>query len=622
MQNYKLEIIKANFTRKFNYLFLISGLILFVLSYMYLKKANVKLNSVSSTNPFAVSYADAYNSKQLDTIRNVPAGKYIAPYTLSAMPPGSIFLGVLNDTATKCSLTLNGFDSSSGNHFIFNPINPVHPENYAVNIWYRTGAAYGGAVSYKCIPSYVWEYGFTPQLYFEGGGGHFPFPSIAGFAPFPLHSTYHSNANIAAFSDYDIVFEGCPKNVKFVEQYGTYSAPPLIGSLVAPVHATQWYSNPIDISKFEPPLLGALPNPHAGNELVFGYGDQSQIPYEALNAVHVVNNSYGSSIKTFVSLSSSESVPIGARVSTSVSPKRTFFLRNSENLNDGVCISLCGVLAKSSTLSPTSYRTTWVVLNGQWTLLPTFVYFNSDLNEIPRVLQVTTSGQQVPITLQNLANRWILLSSSLQILPTIVEPSVEYLNSKLGIPLNAFGRQGITIMSSSFLAPTTLPHRTVLSVKGDTTGSCYWCVLYAAWAAGFSGQAYVSDIAPASSFPTCSTSVNLNVFNLSLPADYTRTFMYIMQSSQTSLTLPQTVNGYSFVLVIVGSNASIQVGFEGSAGYTLTSPVDTIDSSSSPFWPVASITYLVTVVGDPSLNCALWVSPPFGYSTSLLQSVL
>ena len=640
-----LEILKANSKRKINWVIFIVGLIIFLISYMYLKKANSSmLNSVSSTNPFGVSYAEAYNSKQLDTIRDVPNARRLAPFTPSTTPVNTRkFLGV--------SFTQSTIDFNYS--YILNEV--VNIFNGSKTVLIPTNTFSGYRVLYRCFPADVYpDYGgFNPQLYFQKEPDQ-DITAVAVLSPYNIDDIYildndvENVAGILVYTDYDIVFDGVPCKPNFLftaAPFGPYpNTAPLIepnssmGPSTATIHATQWYSNPVDDTRFEPALVSGAPNPDAGQELVFRNGNLSQIPYLALNQVHIVTNEYFYSSSGYPSLFQAELPAIVNKISTPmgslVPPEfRSYLLRDPQNLSDGTCISLIGVDVQSSSLHPSSTRNTWIVLNGTWTVLPQFVFFDSSKNENPLVIYVLSNGAQMPISLANLSNRWIVLSTRLTSFPMPAEPSMAYLNTNLGIPLNAFGRQGITIMSSSLLFGTTMPYRTILSAKGETE-AYYWVVLYASWVAGFVGQAYITDANPTPPYIyNWNADANMN-YIFETGVDLNKTFVYIMIANQQNLYLPQNPENieYSFILVVIGSQSTlggqnIQIKrFGGDNIQVLTSPiVDTADQigfvgldDTPQKWPQSSVSYLIHVYGgeDQEVN----VSPPFGYSKSMLQS--
>jgi len=642
------EILKANSKRKINWVIFLAGLVIFIISYNYLKKANSSmLNSVSSSNPFGVSYAEAYNSKQLDTIRDVPNARRLAPFTPSTTPVNTRkFLGVSFTQSTidfNYSYILNnGVDIFTGSNTVLIPTNTFS----------------GYRVQYRCFPADVYaDYAssFNPQLFFQKEPDQ-DITAVAVFSPYNIDDIYildnevENVAGILVYTDYDIVFDGVPCKPNFLFTAAPFGPYPNTGPLIEPnssmgpstatIHATQWYSNPVDDTRFEPALASGVPNPDAGQELVFRNGNLSQISYLALNQVHIVTNEYFYSTSGYPSLFQAElpalvnkiSIPMGS----SVPPEfRAYFLRDPENLIDGTCISLIGVNVQSSSLHPndiSTNRNTWIVLNGKWTILPQFVFFDSSKNENPLVLYVLSNGAQMPISLANLSNRWIVLSTRLTTFPMPTEPSMAYLNTNLGIPLNAFGRQGITIMSSSLLFGTTMPYRTILSAKGET-GAYYWVVLYASWVAGFVGQAYITDKIP--------TSPYIFEFNYDVAdmyyifqgggIDLNKTFIYIMFGGQPTLYLapfPDNFTEYSFILVVIGSpsiptNIQIKTN-EGDNVKLLQAPImDSADQIGFPGllnapqkWPESSVSYLIHVLENETVN----VSPPFGYSKSMLQS--
>jgi len=637
------EILKANSKRKINWVIFLAGLVIFIISYNYLKKANSNmLNSVNSTNPFGVSYAEAYNSKQLDTIRDVPNARRLAPFTPSTTPVNTRkFLGVsFNQNTIDFNYSYNNVvDIFTGTNTVLIPTNTYS----------------GVRVSYKCFPAYVYaDYGgFNPQLFFQKEAGQDITPVVV-LSPYNIDDIYileedvENVAGIFAYTDYDIVLDGVPCRPNFLftaAPFGPFpNTAPLIepnssmGPSTATIHATQWYTNPIDDTRFEPALVGGVPNPIAGQELIFRNGDSSQIPYLSLNQVHIVTNEYFYPSSGYPSLFQADLTAPVNEISTPmdkcVLPTfRAYFLRDPQNLSDGTCISLIGVNAQSSSLQSSSLRNTWIVLNGTWTKLPTFVFFDSSKNENPLVIYISSNGANMPISLANLSNRWIVLSTRLTTSPTPAEPSMAYLNTNLGVPLNAFGRQGITIMSSSLLFGTTMPYRTILSAKGET-GAYYWVVLYASWVAGFVGQAYITDANPTPpKMYNFNADANMN-FIFDSGVDLNKTFVYIMIATQVNLYLAENFDSreYSFILVIIGSQASLGVqnieikNFDGSFTFkTLTSPiVDTADqigydalNNFPQKWPQSSVSYLVHVFEESG---TVNVSPPFGYSKSMLKS--
>ena len=640
-----LEILKANSKRKINWVIFIVGLIIFLISYNYLRKANSSmLNSVSSTNPFGVSYAEAYNSKQLDTIRDVPNARRLAPFTPSTTPVNTRkFLGV---SFTQSTIDIN---------YSFTVFEPVNIFDGSHSVLVPTSNYWGARTSYRCFPADVLsDYGgFNPQLYFQKEIDRVINPVVI-FSPYNIDDIYildndvENVAGILLYTDYDIVFDGVPCKPNFLftaAPFGPYpNTAPLIepnssmGPSTATIHATQWYSNPISSTYFEPALVSGAPNPDAGQELVFRNGNLSQIPYLALNQVHIVTNEYFYSSSNFPSIFQAEltatvneiSIPVGSLVPPEV---RSYFLRDPQNLSDGTCISLIGLDVQSSSLHPSSTRNTWMVLNGTWTVLPQFVFFDSSKNENPLVIYVLSNGAQMPISLANLSNRWIVLSTRLTTLPIPAEPSMAYLNTNLGIPLNAFGRQGITIMSSSLLNGTTMPYRTILSAKGET-GAYYWVVLYASWVAGFVGQAYITDATPTAPYIyNWNADANMSYIFEAGGVDLNKTFVYVMIANQANLYLPQNPENieYSFILVVIGSPSSgIQIKRAAGDGgenvqFLPASISDTADQigfdgldNTPQKWPESSISYLVHVSSgvDQEVN----VSPPFGYSKSMLIS--
>jgi|688.fasta_scaffold12235_18 hypothetical protein len=647
------EILKANSKRKINWVIFLVGLVIFIISYNYLRKANSSMiNSVNSTNPFGVSYAEAYNSKQLDTIRDVPNAKRLPPFTPSTTPVNTRkFLGVSFNQST---IDFNYSYGSNEEVNIFNGSN---------SILVPTNTYSGGArTSYTCFPAdVISDYGgFNPQLFFQKEDNRDINPVVV-FSPYNIDDIYILNINyvenvagILLYTDYDIVLDGVPCKPNFLFTalpLGSYpNTPPIIepNSNISPGiptqfniynwHATQWYSDPISSTSFQPSLVSGNPNPLAGQELVFRNGNLSQIPYLSLNQVHIITNEFfdsNSNLPSFFEADSASpvneiSTPMGSSVP---STSRSYYLRDPQNLSDGTCISLIGVDVQSSSLHPSSLRNTWMVLNGTWTVLPQFVFFDSTKNENPLVLYVLSNGANMPISLANLSNRWIVLSTRLTTYPMPAEPSMVYLNTNLGIPLNAFGRQGITIMSSSTLQGNTMPYRTILSAKGET-GAYHWVVLYASWVAGFVGQAYITDANPTPpDIFSWNADANMN-YIFGAGVDLNKTFVYIIFASQVNLYLPENPEEieYSFILVVIGSQSdlgaqNIQIKYFGGENVqVLTSPIiDTIDQigfagleSTPQKWPQSSVSYLIHVYSgeDQEVN----VSPPFGYSKSMLQS--
>jgi len=646
------EILKANSKRKINWVIFLAGLVIFIISYNYLNKANSSmLNSVSSTNPFGVSYAEAYNSKQLDTIRDVPNARRLAPFTPSTTPVNTRkFLGVSFNQNTSdynfsySSNVITSFPIFTGSKTLVIPTNTFP----------------GYRVRYACLTSNVYTHyapGFTPQLFFQNEVNREIDPVLI-FSPYNIDDIYILNGQysnvpgILFYTDYDIVLDGTPCKPNFLFQspsYGPYpNTPPLIepnssmGPTTLNTHATQWYSDPLSSADFQPALVSGSPNPLGGQELVVRNGNLSQIPYSSLNQTHIITNEYFSGSQSESTFIASAAAPVN-KISIPKSNKfvnpisRSYFLRDPQNLSDGTCLSLIGFDVKSFSLHPTDLttttRNTWIVLNGTWTILSTFVFFDSSKNENPLVLYVLSDGANMPISLASLSNRWIVLSTRLTTFPMPAEPTMQYLNTNLGVPLNAFGRQGITIMSSSTLNGNTMPYRTILSAKGET-GAYYWVVLYASWVAGFVGQAYITDAnpTPPKMYNWDNTNAYMN-FIFDPGVDLNKTFVYIMINNQEHLYLAENVDSreYSFILVIIGSQASlggqnIQIkSFDGSITWkTLTSPiVDTADqigfdalNNFPQKWPQSSVSYLVHVFTDGTVN----VSPPFGYSKSMLQS--
>ena len=599
----RLQILEANAKRKINWFVFLVGLVLFLVCLFYLRKANYKPNRSTPGNPYGVSYTEAYNSKQLDTIRDIPTSTIVNPFTPSTSPvSGLTVLGVSNDV-TPDSL-----------FYVSDPIELYAATTPIVHI--PAEHDFNATITYACqnlsnIDVYM---RFQPQLYFQ-----FERPKAVVFQPFnyPPGSTF--NASFLVYNDYDVVFNGIPVQPNFL-MYSSSGIPPL----VSPSNGTQWYSDPQNTNYFVQNLSNGNPNPLAGTEIFLGYGNQSQVPYKALNQIHIVTNGDQTASSTFQAIPAQDlMIPQGIQVVSEINNGgRTYYLRDVENVSDGVCISLIGIDVKSTNLHPTLQRNTWMVLNGSWTILPTFVFFDSSQNENPIVLNISSDLQNIPLSLANLANRWIVLKSNLTVPPTITEPTHDYLNSVLGVPINAFGRQGITIMSSSLLSSNVMPHRIILSARGDTSGSYYWLVLYAAWIAGFVGQVYVSDT---TNIPGPSVA-DMHLMMLYLSFDLTKTFVYVVHYTQQKIIIPYKEVTYSFYIVIVGGHSATIDTFldddsPSSFIKTLSTREDTIDTSSITFppkWPLASSAYFCTV--SPATGATF--STEFGLSSSLLQSIV
>jgi hypothetical protein len=624
-----LEILKANSQRKINWVFFIVGLVMFILSYMYLKKATYKLNSTPSANPFGISYADALNSKQLDTIRDVPNFRRLPPYTPSTSPVNArTFLGV------NATLTSNFSYTSSTPISLFSTAQ--------TNLWYPSNA-YTSTVSriqYTCTPSNIYSnYGLHPQLYFQNESTLLTDPVVV-FVPHSLN--VGNDTGVLLYTDYDIVFDGIPGKPNYL-LFESGTVPPLIESTTVGIaHATRWYSDPLSTTFFEPSLVSNLPNPDAGTELMFGNGDQSQIPFLALNQVYVVTNGDFTSTSSFQAIPSPTSlitIPQGITIPSTLGSayNRKYYFRDAINLSDGICISIIGAKVASETVQPTTTRNTWIVLNGKWSTLPEFVFFDSSKNENPLIILVLGNAENIPISLASLNYRWIVMSTNLTTFPTILEPRNDFLNTSLGIPLNAFGRQGFTIMSSSNLNTSVMPYRTILSVRGvGGAGNYYWFVMYSSWIAGFVGEAYIAD--DLYSTPQFhSWNFDFTQFaNLQLAIDMindlSRTFVFIMFFNQTQLIIPSNESDYSFILVVVGAVDffTIDIYYDSDFITTLNSPPgyeDTVDpnytqmysrtSVTTPYyWPMASISYFITVA-----NSTVTISRPFGFSKSILESL-
>lgn len=662
------EILKANSKRKINWVIFLVGLVIFLISYNYLRTTNAKLiaNTISSANPYGVSYTDAYNSKQLDTIRDVPNFRRLAPFTPSTTPvSNAMLLGVVSDVVSDGS----NYYSYNGQVPLFK--NPNYTSIYR-NVTFPNGQFTGNVppgtrIEYICSPPTIYDdtgdgidedKGFYPQLLFQNEADLYGLDPVVVFVPYrydvnPDHNNFF--AGVLVYTDYDIVFDQQPKKPTFL----LWQDPPaqtLYLPLVDPdpsgtylsgatFHGTQWYANPTSEDFFQPAIVDGVPNPNAGRPLLTSNGDQSQIPFAALNTVYVVANGSSTVISSFLA-SPPTIIPQGpsglAVPAASGSPyTRSYYLRDPDNLNDGTCISLVGLDVRWKTLHPTSNRNTWIVLNGTWTLLPEFVLFDSVQNENPLVVYITANAAPIPITLANLANRWIVMSTKLTTLPDISEPSFLYLNSSLGIALNAIGRQGVTIMSSSLLSDSVLPYRTILSVKGDTSGKYFWFVMYAAWVAGFVGQAYISEVPTPlpSNHPYYEPAVGTPAIMLPIVAatDMSKTFLYVMLASQSQLLIPSRITKYSFILTVVSAPSSIDVFMDTTDNFVtnLTSSfadssdpnynsLYTASSASVTFWPTASVSYFITVFAssDPSsIPSEIVISPPFGLSKSLQKSL-
>jgi hypothetical protein len=602
-----IEIQKANSRRKLNWPVFLIGLVLFLMSYMYLRNANYKSNSISSANPFGVSYTDAYNSKQLDTIRDVPNCRRLAPFTPATNPTtGNVFLGV------SFQLPVNFFEyenesvqSGDFNTFAFScNINiPINQYSNSLN-----------RIKYTYTPSYIdFDSSPTSKLFFQNEENHELSPVVI----FSAYSTNSSNA-ILVYDDYDIVLDGVPVQPNFLFWSSSSIAP-----LVEPSntnHATYWYGFPT-AEFFQDPLSNGVPNPFAGRERIVGNGDLSQIPFLALNQVYVVSPIDFTNSRYFVAPSNSSftiQIPVGLNVnpfSLYSLHRRSYLLRDSQNLSDGTCISTIGVDVSYRTLHPSNNKQTWIVLNGTWTLLPEFVFFDSSKNENPLVVYIKTENAQIPITLANLTNRWIVMSSTLSTPPHITEPTMTYLNTVLGVPLNAYGRQGMTIMSSSTIHSSVFT-RTILSVKGLVSGNYFWFSIFSSWVAGFVGDAYIAD-SVGSTFTTPALQSELVLQN-----DISRTFLVVMFSYQSELVLPLPPNGtYCFILTIVGTNAQIVLNYSlGSLTLYPQTATDQYDpnpnyteNTTPVHYPLASVSYLV-LVNNESVN----VSQAFGYSKSML----
>ena len=615
-----LEITRANAKRKINYVIFGVGLVMFIASYMYLKKANYKISSISAGNPLAVSYAEAYNSKQLDTIQSVPNFRRLAPFTPSTTPVSNrMFLGA--KISNDYFFDFNPADSS--NRLLFETAsNTIYVQQNLSSMTYFIDPA--------SLSNQNWIWYQKAQVWFQKINSNIS--TISGFVPYSLTSGY---GGVVVYNDLDIVLDGIPKPPVLVPWKSSVIPPLIDSSLTAPVHATSWYSNPLSESNFYTPLSNGLPNSNAGRELVVGDGNLSQIPFRALNQVFVLTSSdFSASNISFsrVSLTSDPSFSLP----TSGAHSRSYYLRNPDNLTDGTCVSFVGIDVQSSNVHPSTKRNTWIVLNGTWTVLPEFVFFDSANKENPLILNIQSNAANIPLTLANLANRWLVMSTKLTTLPSIVEPSFDYLTSNLGIPLNAFGRQGMTVMSSTNLSTSVLPYRTILSVKGDTSNKYYWFVMYSAWIAGFVGQAFITDSAGFSNYAW--TNVGADLTSTLAMADLTKTFLYVMIASQAKLNIPSRTTSYSFILVVVGSqnnftgDQSIELYIDNDEVLeTLTNTLsDTVDAHSAgagsfwgntpQYWPTASVSYLITVVGHATTS-PVNVSPPFGYSKSFINSL-
>jgi hypothetical protein len=77
------KVAKANSKRTINWIFFIVGLILFIPALIYIRGVNSEVNAVTPTNPYGVTYQDAYNSKQRDTIKDVPIATVYRPRSLN-----------------------------------------------------------------------------------------------------------------------------------------------------------------------------------------------------------------------------------------------------------------------------------------------------------------------------------------------------------------------------------------------------------------------------------------------------------------------------------------------------------------------------------------------------------
>jgi hypothetical protein len=586
-----IEIQKANSRRKINWPIFLIGLILFVMSYMYLRDANYKSNSISASNPYGVSYTDAYNSKQLDTIRDVPNFRRLAPFTPATNPvSGKRFLGVEND---------------------YSLFEYVPPE---VNIFTFDSNVNIPTNQYSSLVSRI-KYTYTPsssegsKLFFQDEENH-------ALSPVVVFSAY-SNA-LLVYDDYDIVFDGIPSQPNFLLWSSTSIAP-----LVQPSnsnHATQWYGY-TTTEFFQDALSNGVPNPHAGQERIIGNGDLSQIPFLALNQVYVVSPNDFTTSRFFVAPSNSSftiQIPEGLKVTPftgNATHRRSYLLRDPQNLSDGTCISTIGLDVRYSAVHPSNNKNTWMVLNGTWTLLPEFVFFDTSQNENPLVVYIKTDYAQVPITLANLTNRWIVMSSTLAVPPHITEPTMTYLHTVLGVPINAFGRQGMTLMSSSTLHSTVLT-RTILSAKGLGSGNYFWFSLYASWVAGFVGDVYIAD-SPGQTFTTPPLQSSLETVVSS--NDISRTFLVLVFSYQNGLTIPD--GDYCFILTIIGKNAAFVLSYvSGSMTLYPETATDQYDpnpnyseNTTPVHYPLASASYLVYVKDGTII-----VSKAFGYSKSLL----
>jgi len=612
-----LEITRANAKRKINWVIFTVGLVMFIASYMYLKKANYKISSSAAGNPFAVSYADAFNSKQLDTIQSVPNFRRLAPFTPSTTPVSNrMFLGAT--LSNDYFVYFNPADSS--NRLLFETIsNTIYVQNNLSSMTYFIDPA--------TLSDQNWIWYTKAQVWFQKIDS--TFSTVSGFVPYSLSSGY---GGVVVYNDFDIVLDGVPSPPVLVPWKSSVIPPLIDSSLSAPIHATSWYSDPLSSSNFYSALSGGLPSSNSGRELVVGNGNLSQIPFSALNQVFVLSSSDYTASNISFSRTSITSEPSFV-VETTGAHSRSYYLRTPDNVSDGTCISLVGFDVRSSNLHPTTKRNTWIVLNAKWTVLPEFVFFSSSNKENPIILNVLSNAANIPITLANLANRWIVLNTKLTTLPTIVEPSFDYLTSNLGIPLNAFGRQGMTIMSSTNLSSSVLPYRTILSVRGDTSNKYYWFVMYAAWVAGFVGQAFITDRVGYSNYSWTSVGADLTA-TLAI-ADLSKTFLYVMIANQAKLNICSRTTSYSFILVVVGSqnnftgDQSIQI-FRDNASLveTLTNTLnDTVDPNPASFWgitpqywPTASVSYLIKVAGHATTS-PITVSPPFGYSKSFIKSL-
>jgi len=615
-----LEITKANAKRKINWIIFGVGLVMFIASYMYLKKANYKISSISAGNPFAVSYAEAFNSKQLDTIQSVPNFRRLAPFTPSTTPVSNrMFLGAT--LSNDYFIYFNPAESS--NRLLFETLsNSIYVQNNLSSMTYHIDPA--------VLEKQNWIWYKKAQVWFQKINSNIF--TISGFVPYTLTSGY---GGVVVYNDLDIVLDGVPSTPVLVPWESNVIPPLIDSSLIAPVHATSWYSNALSPSNFYTALSNGLPNSNAGRELVVGDGNLSQIPFRALNHVFVLTSSDFTASNISFSRTSLTSDP-SFSLPTTGAHSRSYYLRNPDNLTDGTCASFVGIDVQSSKLHPSTKRNTWIVLNGTWTVLPEFVFFDSANKENPMILNIQSNAANIPITLANLAHRWLVMSTKLTTNPTIVEPSFDFLTSNLGIPLNAFGRQGMTVMSSTNLSTSVLPYRTILSVKGDTSNKYYWFVMYSAWIAGFVGQSFITDITGYSNYAW--TNVGADLTATLAMADLTKTFLYVMISSQAKLNICSRTTSYSFILVVVGSqnnfsgDQSIQI-FRDNASLveTLTNTLnDTVDPNSThsnsfwgltpQYWPTASVSYLIKVAGHATTS-PITVSPPFGYSKSFINSI-